>query len=85
MVTREVYDGYVPNEMLIGQTDKIIARVIMDGYRYLRCRPAPHRHQRTQVPSWRSTKDSEAPIFKVADFGLVGDLLKIIPELEQAL
>jgi electron transfer flavoprotein alpha subunit len=58
--------GYAPNELQVGQTGKIIA-------------PELYFAAGTIVAI---NKDSEAPIFEVADIGLVGDLFKIVPELE---
>ena len=73
-----------PTREQVGQTGKTVSPKLYVAVRHLRRDPAPGRHEHVGKAIVAINKDPDAPIFKVADYGIVGDVYEVLPMLTEA-
>ena len=83
--SRAIVDaGWVPYALQVGQTGKTVKPTVYIAWRHLRRHTAHGGHEGAKNII-AINKDREAPIFTIADLGVVGDITKVVPKLIEAI
>ena len=84
--SRAIVDaGWVPYSHQVGQTGKTVKPTVYIAAGHLRAPPSTWSGMKSAKNIIAINKDQEAPIFSIADLGIVGDVHKVLPKLIEAL